>query len=473
MTFGTHAERGPSAPTGSNAPAGLDATAGPKPLDVPDATEPTLVGSRLSGREVPASPLGRGEPGHGVSPEMAAIEFVLPDELSATSPPETRGQARDDVRLLVADGSAVTHARFRELPAFLRAGDLVVVNNSAMINAAVDARYRGEPAALHFSTWLDDGGWVVELRNPDGVPWRGRSLEPDVCVTLPAGARMRLREPWLPGGNRLWVADLTGCDAGTRSGDGAMALSHQVAGSPTVHHGSPARMRRTGGLGRSRGAAGDFAPTLSPGVDEQVPRVDDVRALLARHGRPITYSYMSERWSASYYRTVFGLVPGSAEMPSAGRPFTETLVTELVAGGVGLAPITLHTGVSSPETGEPPSPERFAVPEMTARLVNATHQAGGRVVAVGTTVTRALETASTAGGLVRPTAGWTELVLSGERRARVVDGLITGWHAPGASHLRLLESVVGASVVGEAYRAALESGYLWHEFGDAALLFRN
>ncbi|MGW3538981.1 S-adenosylmethionine:tRNA ribosyltransferase-isomerase [Nocardia niigatensis] len=345
------------------------------------------------------------------------IDFQLPDDLSATSPPEARGLARDGVRLLVADGPVLSHARFRELPSFLRPGDLVVVNNSAMIGAAVDAEYQGEPAVLHFSTWLDDGGWVAELRDPHGVPWCGRAVEPGARVQLPAGSYATLRGRWLPGAERLWVVDLTG---------------------------------------------------------EDLDRADvDVRELLARHGRPITYAYVTERWSASYYRTVFGLIPGSAEMPSAGRPFTDTLVTELVAGGVGFAPITLHTGVSSPETGEPPSPERFAVPEMTARLVNATHAAGGRVVAVGTTVTRALETATAADGLVRPMAGWTELVLDGDRPARAVDGLITGWHAPGASHLRLLESVAGGDVVREAYRVALDSGYLWHEFGDSALLFRN
>ncbi|MFE3102646.1 S-adenosylmethionine:tRNA ribosyltransferase-isomerase [Nocardia tengchongensis] len=358
--------------------------------------------------------------GPGVALGSAAIEFALPDELSATAPPEARGLTRDAVRLMVADGPALTHARFRELPSFLRPGDLVVVNNSAMITAAVDTECGGEPAVLHFSTWLDDGGWVVEVRDPRGIPWGGSALKPGAYLPLPDGHVAVLRAPWLAGSSRLWIADV------------------------------PATI----GDAPEGGAA-------------------DVRRLLARHGRPITYSYVAERWSASYYRTVFGIEPGSAEMASAGRPFTESLVTELVAGGVGFAPITLHTGVSSPETGEPPSPERFAVLEMTARLVNATHAAGGRVVAVGTTVTRALETAAGADGLVRPMAGWTELVLSADRPARVVDGLITGWHAPGASHLHLLESVVGAQVVGATYRVALESGYLWHEFGDAALLFRN
>ncbi|WP_433565381.1 S-adenosylmethionine:tRNA ribosyltransferase-isomerase [Nocardia sp. CA-151230] len=372
---------------------------------------------------------------------MEELAFTLPDELSATSPPEARGLARDEVRMLVCDAGTVTHARFRELPRFLRAGDLVVVNNSAMLSAAVDARYGDAAAVLHFSTWLDDGRWVVELRDPAGVPWRGPALKPGARITLPPGHIATVRTRWLRGSDRLWAADVE------------TASDHDAVGNPAA----------VGVRGAADAGRGDGAERAGA----------DVRALLARYGRPISYSYLAGRWSAAYYRTVFGLEPGSAEMPSAGRPFTEALVTELVAGGVGFAPITLHTGVSSPESGEPPSPERFAVPEMTARLVNATHAAGGRVVAVGTTVTRALETATAADGLVRPMTGWTELVLDGNRPARAVDGLITGWHAPGASHLHLLESVAGGAVVREAYRVGLDSGYLWHEFGDSALLFRN
>ncbi|MEU1427740.1 S-adenosylmethionine:tRNA ribosyltransferase-isomerase [Nocardia sp. NPDC005746] len=389
---------------------------GPQAAAETSAVSRQRVGSPWSRRGVATGPPSRGKSGGGVALESAAVDFVLPDELSAAAPPEARGLARDEVRLLVSDGPALTHARFRELPSFLRPGDLVVFNNSAMITAAVDAEYGGASAVLHFSTWLDNGGWVVELRDPAGVPWRGAAVEAGARLALPGGQVATMRAPWLPDGDRLWVAEVA---------------------------------------------------AVPGGIDI------DVRTMLARHGRPITYSYVAERWSAFYYRTVFGTVPGSAEMPSAGRPFSEALVTGLIASGVGLAPITLHTGVSSPEAGEPPSPERFEVPEMTARLVEATRRAGGRVVAVGTTVTRALESAATVDGRVLPMAGWTDLVLSADRPARVVDGLITGWHAPGASHLHLLEAVAGGEVVREAYRAALDSGYLWHEFGDAALLFRN
>ena len=336
--------------------------------------------------------------------------FVLPPDREASGPPEARGLVRDEVRLLVSERGALTHSRFRELPRFLHAGDLLVVNDSATLSAAVDARMGNDALVLHFSTWLDNGLWVVEVRSTDGNVADWATLESGLTVLLPDGVTATLIEPWLPTGSRLWTARIDGADS--------------------------------------------------------------IIGWLRRTGRPITYAYVRERWSAEHYETVFGRRPGSAEMPSAGRPFTDRMVTDLVTSGISVAPITLHTGVSSPEVGEPPSPERYAVPGTTARLVNTTCEAGGRVVAVGTTVTRALETVAAEDGRIRPGSGWTDLVLGADRPSRVVDGLVTGWHAPGASHLGLLESVVGARPVREAYDSALAAGYLWHEFGDSALLLR-
>jgi len=337
-------------------------------------------------------------------------QFVLPPDREASMPPEARGLARDEVRLLVSEHGSTTHARFRELPRFLHPGDLLVVNDSATLAAAVDGWIGLKAVVLHFSTWLNSDSWVVEVRSTDGHATDWSTLEPGRTVRLPDGVVATLVESWLPSGRRLWVARIDGADA--------------------------------------------------------------VIDWLRLRGRPITYAYVRERWSVDYYDTVFGRIPGSAEMPSAGRPFTDRLVTDLVTSGVTVAPITLHTGVSSSELGEPPSPERFAVPGSTARLVETTHTAGGRVIAVGTTVTRALETVADADGHVGPGSGWTDLVLGAERPTRVVDGLITGWHAPGASHLSLLDAVVGARAVREAYDSALAAGYLWHEFGDSALLLR-
>ena len=157
-------------------------------------------------------------------------------------------------------------------------------------------------------------------------------------------------------------------------------------------------------------------------------------------------------------------------MPSAGRPFSAELVTELVSRGVVIAPITLHAGLSSPEAGEPPTAEPYSVPASTARLVNLTRDVGGRVVAVGTTVVRALETVADDAGVVHPGSGWTELVVTPERGVKVVDGLLTGWHEPEASHLGMLEAIAGRRALELAYTAALDAGYRWHEFGDVHLI---
>ncbi|HZN18560.1 MAG TPA: S-adenosylmethionine:tRNA ribosyltransferase-isomerase [Micromonosporaceae bacterium] len=358
--------------------------------------------------------------------KVPSTSFKLADERSATEPPEARGLARDQVRLLVAEPGRVAHARFRDLGRFLRAGDLVVVNTSATLPAAVDGtRADGSRVVVHCSTPLDGrAAWVVELRLPDGSgPVRDASA--GERVELPGGAVLTLLSAYpderVTTGSRLWAA---------RAGGGA--TGGDVSGGDVSG----------GGLGR----------------------------VLARHGRPITYGYLRGRWPLRLYQPVFGRKPGSAEMASAGRPFTHRLVTDLVTRGVAVAPVLLHAGVSSLEAYEPPQPERFRVPLATARLVTQTRRWGGRVVAVGTTVVRALESAAQPDGSVVPAGGWTDLVLGPDRPARVVGGLVTGWHAPDASHLLLLEAVAGAELVGRAYGEALRAGYRWHEFGDSCLL---
>ncbi len=198
-----------------------------------------------------------------------------------------------------------------------------------------------------------------------------------------------------------------------------------------------------------------------------------VEALLGQWGRPIAYSYVPRDWPLTAYQTVFARDPGSAEMPSAARPFTPELVSAIVSQGVLVAPVTLHTGVSSQDKGEQPLPERYAVSVATAAVVNLARVGGGRVIAVGTTSTRALETVTDRRGTVGSGAGWTDLVLGPDRPARAVDGIISGWHEPGASHLMLLEAVAGRVVVAQAYAEAVRERYLWHEFGDSALLLRE
>jgi S-adenosylmethionine:tRNA ribosyltransferase-isomerase len=347
---------------------------------------------------------------------LSALAFELPAALEAHEPPEVRGLARDEVRLMVARraGGAITHARFRELPRFLDAGDLLVINTSATLPAAVPAQ-RGDGATVrvHFATRAPhvrgERWWVVELRSADGADPLGGAPAGD-RLTLAGGAELEIIAPYASG-DRLMLAR----------------------------------------------------------VDAEEP----VPAYLARYGEPIRYGYIKHRWPLTAYQTAYATVPGSAEMPSAGRPFTPELITALVARGVLIAPVTLHTGVSSPERHEPPYPERYEVPAATARLVNAVREWGGRVIAAGTTVVRALETVAELGGAVRAGSGWTDLVVTPERGLSVVDGLLTGWHEPEASHLQMLEAVAGPELLERSYRAALEHGYLWHEFGDSQLLLRR
>lgn len=334
-----------------------------------------------------------------------SVRFELPGELSASAPPEARGVARDEVRLLVASPSAVHHTVFSALGDHLRPGDLLVVNTSGTLPAAIDARRGGRPVVVHFSTELADGAWVVELRAPGG---RCSTSKPGERLDLPGGASLTLLAEHVPGQARLWRA----------------AASVPVPG------------------------------------------------LLAASGRPIRYGYVPRAWPLSDYQTVFAREPGSAEMPSAARPFTDALVTRLVTDGVLVAPLLLHTGVSSLETGEPPQAERFRVPATTAALVSWVRTRGGRVIAVGTTAARALESAFD-GSAVGAAEGWTDLVLGPDRPARVVDGIVTGLHAPDASHLLLLEAVAYPELVQRAYDAAVERRYLWHEFGDVSLLLRR
>jgi S-adenosylmethionine:tRNA ribosyltransferase-isomerase len=353
------------------------------------------------------------------------IDFQLPDQLIAHEPPEARGLARDGVRLMVSrvGNDSVAHTGFSHLPDFLRRGDVLVVNASKTINAAFDASREAPDGTfsdviLHLSTRLFGKGepWVVELRSRSGT---GTSplldASPGEILHLTGGGTARLVAPYAPGGSvvahqpvRLWIADLSLPET---------ALSY------------------------------------------------------AEHfGSPIRYSYIPKAWPLEYYQTVFAAEAGSAEMPSAGRAFTSEMVQELGRKGVRIAPIVLHTGVSSLETDEAPYPERYHVSYPTALAVNSARRLGGRVIAVGTTVVRALETVLGDDGYVRAGRGWTDLVISPERGIRSVDGMLTGLHGPKASHLSMLEALAGRKHLAHAYQTLLGEKYLWHEFGDLHLI---
>ena len=354
----------------------------------------------------------------------APAGFVVPPALEASEPPEARGIPRDGVRLLVArkqDGS-LSHHHFTDLPSLLEPGDVVAVNTSATIPAALETETTaGRPARLHLSGRLPGGLWTVELRHwgpgpglgdePASIPWL--NAEPGMVLSLPEGGRAVLRTPAvadLPPGFpvRVWVATV------------------DLPDSPLCY--------------------------------------------LARHGKPIRYAHVKRDWPISYYQTVFAEVPGSVEMPSAARPFSAEVTTRLAAKGVIVAPFVLHCGVSSAESHEPPTAEWFKVPGTTADLINQARRRGSKVIAVGTTAVRALQTAAGPSGVVHPAEGWTELVIEPETPVTAVDGLVTGWHEPGASHLSLLQAVAGPELVDASYREALAAGYLWHEFGDSHLI---
>jgi S-adenosylmethionine:tRNA ribosyltransferase-isomerase len=328
------------------------------------------------------------------------MEFTVPETLEAPAPPERRGLARDEVRLMVsrAGTGEVTHHRFGGLPDLLLPGDLLVVNNSRTLPAAVRV---GAERQIHFSTGLPSGDWLIESRVPAGkssLP-NGSAAAGDV-IPLPGGASLTLLERYSA---RLWRA----------------------------------------------------RPSVA------------VIPYLLRYGRPIQYQYAEGPWEISAYQTVFGTRPGSAEMPGAARPFTPEAVVSLAARGVLIAPVTLHCGVSSLEADEDPYPEQYDVPPATARLIRHVKASGGRVIAVGTTVVRALET--TAG---EPGAGWTSLVVTPERGVSVADGLLTGMHEARSSHLRMLAAFHDPELLRACYDEALAHGYLWHEFGDVHLLLR-
>ncbi|WP_433178442.1 S-adenosylmethionine:tRNA ribosyltransferase-isomerase [Actinoallomurus sp. CA-150999] len=332
------------------------------------------------------------------------LDFALPPALEAHEPPPRR----DAVRLLAATRDGVTHHAFTDLPDLLRPGDLLVVNTSATLPAAV----RLDRIAVHFSGPMpaEPENWLVELRLRTGratEPYAGGC--PGEWFPLPGGATLTLLDRYTP---RLWRARLD----------------------------------------------------------------TDVEPYLRRYGVPIRYGYVDRDQPTAAYQTVFADAlavdrgSGSAEMPSAARPFTPELVTRLVSRGVLVAPLTLHTGVASPEKDEPPYPERYDIPASTAALVNHVRWEGGRVIAVGTTVVRALETAVADDGFVRASQGWTSHVVTPEEGVRVVDGLLTGLHEPRSSHLRMLTAIAGEDLLERVYTEALAGGYRWHEFGDANLL---
>lgn len=351
---------------------------------------------------------------------LSTIEFSLPPELEASAPPEARGLRRDQVRLMVSYTSTdhIEHTHFYNFHKFLNEGDVLVVNTSRTRNSALSAtRADGTILELHLSIHFDDDLWTVEVRSMDeaGKTRHFEDISRGEALTLPGGVRLLLQEPYVS-------------DCGNNS-----------------------RPSETLWLAR-------------------ISFPQDVDEYLSRHGFPIRYNYVKEKWPLSFYQTVYATESGSAEMPSAGRPFTPKLLERLEAKGIKIAPLLLHTGISNLETHEPPYKEYYRVTEETAQMVSEARASGKRIVAVGTTAIRALESVTNGDGRTHAGEGWTCLVVTPQRGIRAVNALLTGMHEPEASHLAMLEALAGVSHLKVAYTEALRKGYLWHEFGDLHLI---
>ena len=343
-------------------------------------------------------------------------DFVVPPELEAQEPAEIRGASRDDVRLLVTGpAEGARHSRFDRLPEFLESGDLLVLNDSKTYPAALQATRRtGETVWLNFAN-LGTDEWASDARPPADrfdsqiVLARARNASVD------AGERVEL-----PGGGRATFLDL--------------------------HH----RSRR---MWITR-------------LDLPLPYF----AYFARFGKPIVYSHVTRDLPIESFQTTYAAELGSSEMPSAGRPITGSMLQRLASRGVDLAMVTLHAGVSSDERDELPLEEWRSVSSETAAAVRRAQRRGSRIVAVGTTVVRALESSLDRRQRVVAASGWTSLHITPDRPMRAVAGLLTGFHEPTSTHLAILESIAGRAHIEAAYRTAVAERYFWHEFGDAHLI---
>ena len=343
--------------------------------------------------------------------DPAALDYYLDPAQIAQRPLP----ARDGARLLVVarERGVAAHGSVRELPRWLVPGDLLVVNDAEVIAARLHGR-RASGAAIE-----------VLLTEPTGVAGEWR------CLARRAG---RVRT-----GERLhFASDLEGVWQGA-SDDGPLRTIRLEADGPLDEI-----VRRRGELP---------LPPYIRRPDGPLPEDQD------------------------RYQTVFARVPGAVAAPTAGLHFTPRLLAELAADGVQVAPLTLLVGPATflplrPEAdGQHRVPaERFAIPAATAEAINGARAGGRRVVAVGTTTVRALESACAADGTVHAVSGSTDLVIAPGHRFRAVDALFTNLHLPRSSLLGLVAAFAGIEPVLAAYRAASAGGYRFYSYGDAMLV---
>lgn len=340
------------------------------------------------------------------------IPFSLPEELNADSPPERRGIRRDHVRMMVSNRwtGESRHVCFFDLPQALKAGDVVVLNASRTV-----------PAVLY----------IKHMRN-------GKVISSQRELRL---AHRIDHQTW-----NVWVVGDQ-----VQQGD-EFIFSDQLT----------ARVTQTELPGPLVQVRFSLAGTQ---LFEQIYLL----------GNPVRYEYIKQPWSLDYYQTVYGSVPGSVELPSAGRAFSWELIFRLKKQGVQIVILTLHTGLSYFSDDFPFLPpeqnhESYEIPEHAAKVIQQAKQRGGRVIAVGTTVVRALESAAQSDHGCLAQSGISNLYITEETSLQVVDGLMTGFHEPEASHLDLLSAFVKPSILKLMYKEAIQERYLWHEFGDIHLI---
>jgi S-adenosylmethionine:tRNA ribosyltransferase-isomerase len=341
------------------------------------------------------------------------IQFDLPEHLACPKPTEERNLSRDEVRLLVTTSSGqIDHTTFSHLDKHLRSGDVLVVNTSATVPSALPVTLpHGGKGVVHLSNQINAHEWLLEIREiRENKTIRWKAGEEGMSFHLPAGGSITLKRRFYQDHQLLdlWVAGL--------------------------HITQPPE------------------------------------AYLAAHAYPIQYDKLDERYPLAYYQTFFSFHPGSSEMPSAGRGFTLDLVEKLLKKGVAFAPVLLHTGVSSLEENEAPYPEYMEVSPVSAAMINTAKSQGRRIIAVGTTAIRAIESAVNAAGTLVPYRGNTTLFIDESYSMKVTDGLLTGFHEPRASHLHMLQSLAGFEHIQQSYQAAIKAGYYWHQFGDLHLI---
>jgi S-adenosylmethionine:tRNA ribosyltransferase-isomerase len=343
-----------------------------------------------------------------ISGRTDELDFHLPTELLAKRPPELRGTARDGGRMLVfhRESDAFELRRFRDLADYLQTGDLIVLNDSRTINGDLFGKVEGVGRIeLQLRSNLGDDVWYVGCR-----PWK----EP------PVGAHVAFEHPTL-------TATVTG------------------------RH-----------------------PEL-PLWEMEFAYDGDFETVLAEAGRPIVSPYVDAIYDNQYYNTVYAKTPGSAEMPAAGRHFTPEFLAELGGHGVETVFITLHTGLSSVAITEERIDahrmyeEWYSISDATAEAINRTRASGRTLLAIGTTVMRVLESVADDEGHVGPSEGWTDLYIYPGHRFRVPDAFLTNFHGPRSTRIALAAAFTGKDLLLRGYRAAIENGFLFYEFGDTTL----